>query len=97
MAPSQLPPCFNPTSTDIEQLLSAQCHSGSKNLQVQYVVLLRRCKLDETKLTFLQHGAISLEGKHLPQTFSISLRSPSFFGCDKYVSNAMLTLYKDSP
>ncbi|PYH82884.1 40S ribosomal protein S0 [Aspergillus uvarum CBS 121591] len=33
MAPSQLPPIFNPTSQDIEQLLAAQCHLGSKNLQ----------------------------------------------------------------
>ncbi|GJP91605.1 40S ribosomal protein S0 [Aspergillus niger] len=33
MAPSQLPPIFNPTSQDIEMLLAAQCHLGSKNLQ----------------------------------------------------------------
>ncbi|KAF9893144.1 structural constituent of ribosome [Aspergillus nanangensis] len=34
MAPSQLPPSFNPTPQDIEMLLAAQCHMGSKNLQV---------------------------------------------------------------
>ncbi|KAL1986199.1 hypothetical protein VTN96DRAFT_6714 [Rasamsonia emersonii] len=34
MAPSNLPPIFNPTSQDIEMLLAAQCHLGSKNLQV---------------------------------------------------------------
>jgi hypothetical protein len=34
MAPSQLPAAFNATATDIEQLLAAQCHLGSKNLQV---------------------------------------------------------------
>ncbi|KAL4931123.1 40S ribosomal protein uS2 [Aspergillus undulatus] len=34
MAPSQLPPMFNPTPQDIEMLLAAQCHLGSKNLQV---------------------------------------------------------------
>jgi hypothetical protein len=34
MAPSNLPPIFNATSQDVEMLLSAQCHLGSKNLQV---------------------------------------------------------------
>ena len=34
MAPANLPPIFSPTSQDIEMLLSAQCHMGSKNLQV---------------------------------------------------------------
>ncbi|PGH12009.1 40S ribosomal protein S0 [Helicocarpus griseus UAMH5409] len=34
MAPSNLPACFNATSQDIEMLLAAQCHLGSKNLQV---------------------------------------------------------------
>lgn len=33
-SPSNLPPIFNPTSQDIEMLLAAQCHLGSKNLQV---------------------------------------------------------------
>ncbi|KAI9846665.1 MAG: structural constituent of ribosome [Sclerophora amabilis] len=34
MAPSNLPPIFNATSQDIEMLLAAMCHLGSKNLQV---------------------------------------------------------------
>jgi small subunit ribosomal protein SAe len=34
MAPSQLPSIFAPTSQDIEMLLAANCHLGSKNLQV---------------------------------------------------------------
>jgi len=34
MAPSNLPAIFNATSQDIEMLLAAQCHLGSKNLQV---------------------------------------------------------------
>ncbi|TQS39078.1 hypothetical protein Golomagni_00401 [Golovinomyces magnicellulatus] len=34
MAPSVLPTIFNATSQDIEMLLAAQCHLGSKNLQV---------------------------------------------------------------
>ncbi|KAK5938708.1 structural constituent of ribosome [Knufia obscura] len=33
-SPSNLPPIFNPTSQDVEMLLAAQCHLGSKNLQV---------------------------------------------------------------
>lgn len=33
MAPANLPSIFNATSQDIEMLLSAQCHLGSKNLQ----------------------------------------------------------------
>ena len=35
MAPANLPPIFNATSQDIEMLLAAQCHLGSKNLQVR--------------------------------------------------------------
>lgn len=34
MAPANLPSIFNATSQDIEMLLAAQCHLGSKNLQV---------------------------------------------------------------
>ncbi|KAI9673819.1 MAG: structural constituent of ribosome [Trizodia sp. TS-e1964] len=34
MAPSNLPAIFDPTSQDMEMLISAQCHLGSKNLQV---------------------------------------------------------------
>ncbi|KAI1006864.1 40S ribosomal protein [Podosphaera aphanis] len=34
MSSSNLPPMFNATSQDIEMLLAAQCHLGSKNLQV---------------------------------------------------------------
>lgn len=34
MAPSNLPSVFNATSQDIELLLAAQAHLGSKNLQV---------------------------------------------------------------
>jgi len=30
MAPANLPSIFNATSSDIEQLLAAQCHIGSK-------------------------------------------------------------------
>ena len=34
MAPSQLPAMFNPTSQDIEMMLAAQVHLGSRNMQV---------------------------------------------------------------
>lgn len=35
MASANLPECFNATSQDIEMLLAAQCHLGSKNHQVR--------------------------------------------------------------
>ncbi|KAL4870905.1 hypothetical protein BDV12DRAFT_164886 [Aspergillus spectabilis] len=46
MAPSQLPPIFNPTPQDIEQLLAAQCHLGSKNLQVHMEPYLWKTRPD---------------------------------------------------
>jgi hypothetical protein len=38
MAPANLPASFNATSQDIEMLLAAQAHLGSKNLQVHMEV-----------------------------------------------------------
>ncbi|CAI7596615.1 unnamed protein product [Penicillium manginii] len=46
MAPSQLPPVFNPTAQDIEMLLAAQCHLGSKNLQVHMEPYLWKTRAD---------------------------------------------------
>ncbi|KAJ5035619.1 uncharacterized protein L3040_008084 [Drepanopeziza brunnea f. sp. 'multigermtubi'] len=46
MAPSQLPPIFNATSQDIEMLLSAQAHLGSKNLQVHMEPYLWKTRPD---------------------------------------------------
>ncbi|KAI9746035.1 MAG: structural constituent of ribosome [Claussenomyces sp. TS43310] len=46
MAPSQLPPVFNATSQDIEMLLAAQCHLGSKNLQVHMEPYLWKTRPD---------------------------------------------------
>ena len=46
MAPSQLPPSFNPTPQDIESLLAAQCHLGSKNLQVHMESYLWKLRAD---------------------------------------------------
>ncbi|KKK20084.1 hypothetical protein P175DRAFT_0500368 [Aspergillus ochraceoroseus IBT 24754] len=46
MAPSQLPPMFNPTPQDIEMLLAAQCHMGSKNLQVHMEPYLWKTRPD---------------------------------------------------
>ncbi|KAF7169337.1 hypothetical protein CNMCM5623_002111 [Aspergillus felis] len=46
MAPSQLPPMFNPTPQDIEMLLAAQCHLGSKNLQVHMEPYLWKTRPD---------------------------------------------------
>lgn len=46
MAPSNLPPIFNATSQDIEMLLSAQCHLGSKNMQVHMEPYLYKTRPD---------------------------------------------------
>lgn len=46
MAPSNLPAIFNPTSQDIEMLLAAQCHLGSKNLQVHMEPYLWKTRPD---------------------------------------------------
>ncbi|KZF25270.1 ribosomal protein S2 [Xylona heveae TC161] len=46
MAPSNLPPMFNATSEDIEKLLAAQCHLGSKNLQVHMEPYLWKTRPD---------------------------------------------------
>jgi hypothetical protein len=46
MAPSNLPACFNPTQSDIEMLLAAQAHLGSKNLQVHMEPYLWKTRPD---------------------------------------------------
>ncbi|RMD40111.1 hypothetical protein DV735_g5028, partial [Chaetothyriales sp. CBS 134920] len=45
-SPANLPPIFNPTSQDIENLLAAQCHLGSKNLQVHMEPYLWKTRPD---------------------------------------------------
>ena len=46
MAPNNLPPAFNATAQDIEMLLAAQCHIGSKNLQVHMEPYLWKTRPD---------------------------------------------------
>ena len=46
MAPSNLPAIFNPTTSDIEMLLAAQAHLGSKNLQVHMEPYLWKTRPD---------------------------------------------------
>ncbi|KAH7143707.1 ribosomal protein S2, flavodoxin-like domain-containing protein [Dactylonectria macrodidyma] len=46
MAPSNLPSIFNATSQDIEMLLAAQAHLGSKNLQVHMESYLWKTRAD---------------------------------------------------
>ncbi|KAK1986353.1 ribosomal protein S2 [Colletotrichum cereale] len=46
MAPANLPPIFNATSQDIEMLLAAQAHLGSKNLQVHMEPYLWKTRAD---------------------------------------------------
>lgn len=65
MAPSQFPPVFNPTPQDIEMLLAAQCHLGSKNLQVHMESYLWKLRADgvhilnigKTWYVDMEHGA----------------------------------------
>ncbi|KAI1617158.1 40S ribosomal protein S0 [Exophiala viscosa] len=45
-SPANLPPIFSPTSQDIEMLLAAQCHLGSKNLQVHMEPYLWKTRPD---------------------------------------------------
>jgi ribosomal protein S2 len=45
-APSNLPLTFAPSSQDIEMLLSAQAHLGSKNLQVHMEPYLWKTRPD---------------------------------------------------
>lgn len=46
MAPANLPAIFNATSQDIEMLLAAQCHLGSKNLQLHMEPYLWKTRAD---------------------------------------------------
>lgn len=46
MAPANLPSVFNATSQDIEMLLAAQAHLGSKNLQVHMEPYLWKTRQD---------------------------------------------------
>lgn len=46
MAPSNLPASMNATSQDIEMLLAAQSHLGSKNLQVHMEPYLWKTRPD---------------------------------------------------
>ncbi|KAK8130336.1 40s ribosomal s0 [Apiospora kogelbergensis] len=46
MAPANLPSLFNATSQDMEMLLAAQCHLGSKNLQVHMEPYLFKTRAD---------------------------------------------------
>ncbi|KAI1337696.1 ribosomal protein S2 [Xylariaceae sp. FL0016] len=46
MAPNNLPACMHATSQDIEMLLAAQCHLGSKNLQVHMEPYLWKTRAD---------------------------------------------------
>lgn len=46
MAAKNLPAAFNATSQDMEMLLSAQCHLGSKNMQVHMEPYLWKTRAD---------------------------------------------------
>ncbi|KAF8250099.1 putative 40S ribosomal protein S0 [Wilcoxina mikolae CBS 423.85] len=46
MSPNNLPAIFNATTQDMEMLLAAQCHMGSKNLQVHMDPYLHKTRPD---------------------------------------------------
>ena len=46
MVPANLPAAFNATNQDIEMLLAAQCHLGSKNMQVHMEQYLWKTRPD---------------------------------------------------
>lgn len=50
MSPSNLPTCMAATQQDIEQLIAAQCHIGSKNIQVHMNPYLWKNRPDGIKL-----------------------------------------------
>jgi small subunit ribosomal protein SAe len=50
MSPSNLPAIFNATKEDMEMLLAAQCHMGSKNLQVHMLPYLYKTRPDGINL-----------------------------------------------
>ncbi|KAA8894480.1 40S ribosomal protein S0 [Sphaerosporella brunnea] len=50
MSPNNLPAIFNATTQDIEMLLAAQCHIGSKNLQVHMDPYLWKTRPDGINL-----------------------------------------------
>ncbi|KAF8456711.1 40S ribosomal protein S0 [Terfezia claveryi] len=50
MSPSNLPACMAATQQDIEQLIAAQCHIGSKNIQVHMNPYLWKNRPDGIKL-----------------------------------------------
>jgi len=50
MSPNNLPAIFNPTQQDIENLLAAQCHMGSKNLQTHMEPYLWKTRPDGINL-----------------------------------------------
>lgn len=72
MAPSQFPPVFNPTPQDIENLLSAQCHLGSKNLQVHMEPYLWKLRPDGVHI--LNIGKTWYVGSHMGMAMSIRKR-----------------------
>ncbi len=76
MAAKNLPAAFNATSQDMEMLLSAQCHLGSKNMQVHMEPYLWKTRADGInvlnvgKTWYVDHGDIS--GKKVRATGAIA-------------------------
>ena len=73
MAPSNLPSVFNATSQDIEMLLSAQCHVGSKNLQVHMEPYLWKTRPDGINIINIgKTWYVTFAGILFSSTYSLS-------------------------
>lgn len=87
MAPANLPSAFDATSQDIEMLLAAQCHIGSKNLQVHMNPYLWKTRADGVNvLNIGKTWYVRPQRRHveraLPLPISIA-RGDSFFFCSR--------------
>ena len=76
MAPANLPAAFNATNQDIEMLLAAQCHLGSKNMQVHMEQYLWKTRPDG--INVINIGKTWLV---IPYTLQLCLLSACLFQC----------------
>jgi hypothetical protein len=89
MAPTNLPPIFNATSQDIEMLLAAQCHLGSKNLQVHMEPYLWKTRPDGINVlnigkTWLVHLNNTFRGGQGLYTLTIHIKGENRTGSENH-------------
>lgn len=72
MAPNNLPSVLNATTQDIEMLLAAQCHVGSKNLQVHMEPYLWKTRADGVNILNIGKTWYVL-GNEIPRRLMINM------------------------